>query len=201
MNIYRSRVRPLLLGAAVLSLVASIDVAVGQGPVLPTITVAQFRDNPSVLLRSPNLTNDVALLLAADHSLLNMIIGLVPRATSDQKLAIINALAQVANSVKGSNPGFAQSIQVAVADLRDQTLIGAFDAATGQQTTAAAGGGGGGGSGGGGPTGSGPPFGGANGGGGQGVTSGVSSFVNLLTGGTVQSVANPGTSPASVSPR
>jgi hypothetical protein len=186
MNRHSRRLRALLLSAACLSLFASADFALGQGTNLPTITVQQFQANPSALLRSANLTNDVAALLTADHGLLNSIIGLLASATPARKRAIIDGLAQVANNAKAVDPPFALAIQQAVAATRDQVLIGWFDAAAGQQGTASTGGGGGGGSGGGGPTGSASGQGGGGStGGGQNSQGAGNSFGNLLSGGSV----------------
>ena len=159
----------------------------GNGATLPPATVSAFQANPGQLLSQfrdggPDLTKQVIDLVGSDKATLATIIALAKTANEDQRKAIANGLAQVAKAYAQGDPGFANQIQVSVANSGLPEFAKAYAEAAGDTGTASTGGGGGGG---GGPT-TGGPTGGPNGapftGGNNFAANGTP---NLLTGGSL----------------
>lgn len=132
--------------------------------------VSSFLSNPSELLgRSPNggadFVSGVRDLITADPATLQPVLQLLANANKSQRSAIGAALAQAAKIVVRTNPTLAAEIQKAVLETKDEEVVLAFAAGSGDRPIGATGGGGAGGAGGasGGPTGS---LGAAGGGGG-----------------------------------
>jgi hypothetical protein len=144
----------------------------GNGATLPPATVSDFQANPGQLLSQfrdggPDLTKQVIDLVGSDKATLATIIALAKTANEDQRKAIANGLAQVAKAYAQGDPGFANQIQLSVANSGLPEFAKAYAEAAGDTGTASTGGGGGGGGGGpttGGPTGgqNGAPFNGGN---------------------------------------
>jgi hypothetical protein len=172
----------------------------GNGATLPPATVSAFQANPGQLLGQfrdggPDLTKQVIDLVGSDKATLATIIALAKTANEDQRRAIANGLAQVAKAYAQGDPGFANQIQVSVANSGLPEFAKAYAEAAGDTGTASTGGGGGGG--GGGPSGTGAPQGGPNTGpfnGGNNFA--ANGFSNLLNGGGLS-----GGSFSQVSPR
>jgi hypothetical protein len=81
-------------------------------------------------------TRDMAL---ADQTALDPIIALLAKATKDQKNAIASGLAQAARVAVRSNQAYATRIQQAIADTKDQDVVLAYAAASGDVAIAATG--------------------------------------------------------------
>jgi hypothetical protein len=156
------------LGVAAPSLQATAACIVNA--VAPEV-LSGFRSNPAGLLSrypfgSGGLAGEIRNLVASDTTLLQFVIGLVAKATDQQKSAIAAGLAQAARACVNNNTNNALLIQQAVAALGDQGFQTAFTAASGQTQTAAVGAAGvGGGSGAGASAGGGTPGTGSGGGG------------------------------------
>ncbi len=158
---------------------------VPNGATLPPSAVSAFQANPGQLLSQfrdggPDMTKQVIDLVGSDKATLATIIALAKTANEDQRKAIANGLAQVAKAYAQGDPGFANQIQISVANSGLPELAKAYAEAAGDTGTASTGGGGGGG---GGPI-AGPPTGGPNGGpftGGNNFA--ANGFSNLLSGG------------------
>jgi hypothetical protein len=107
-----------------------------------------FLANPAQILTQnqeggPQLVSLIRTLAAADPSTLPAILGLLANASKDQKAAIGAGLAQAARIVLRTNPVYANDIQQAIAKTKDQDVVLAFTAASGDQPTGATGGAGG----------------------------------------------------------
>lgn len=115
----------------------------------PPQTVSLFLNNPSELL-TKHPTGGVEMivsvrdLVTADPATLQPIINQIANANKDQKIAIGTALAQAAKIVVRTNPAFATEIQQAILDYKDQEVMLAFAAGSGDRPIGAGGGGGGG---------------------------------------------------------
>lgn len=110
-------------------------------------SVANFKANPEQLLtQNPNggaelvsRTRDIAV---NDPTTLDQIIGLLAKASKDQKKSIAAGLAQAARIVVRSNQAYATRIQQAIADTKDLDVVAAYAAASGDVAIAGTGGGG-----------------------------------------------------------
>jgi hypothetical protein len=105
-----------------------------------------FLANPMQILTQnqdggPQLVSLIRTLAAGDPSTLPAILGLLATATKDQKAAIGAGLAQAARIVLRTNAVYANDIQQAIAKTKDQDVVLAFTAASGDQPTGATGGG------------------------------------------------------------
>jgi len=114
--------------------------------------ITQFLNNPSELLTKspiggPGLVGAVRDLVVADPATLQPVLNLLANANKDQKSAIGAALAQAAKIVVKTNPGLATEIQQAILNTKDQDVVLAFAAGSGDVPIGAGGGGGGGGGG------------------------------------------------------
>jgi hypothetical protein len=161
-----------LLAAAICLTMTSVPALAQRGGASPQ-AVSTFLSNPSeVLAKSPNggpeLVSAVRDLVQADPATLQPIVNLLANASKGQKSSIGAALAQAAKIVVRTNPAFAAQIQQAILDTKDQDVVLAFAAASGDSPIGAGAGGGAGGAGGGasggqvsplpgGPTGTGGP--------------------------------------------
>jgi hypothetical protein len=113
----------------------------------PQQAVTQFLNNPSELLgKAPNggpeLVSAVRDLVTTDPATLQLILNQLANANKDQKSAIGAGLAQAAKIVVRTNPGFANEIQQAILNTKDQDVVLAFAAGAGDRPIGAAGGGG-----------------------------------------------------------
>lgn len=136
----------------------------GNGATLSPAAVSAFQANPGQLLNQfrdggPDLTKQVVDLVGSDKATLATIIALAKTANEDQRKAIANGLAQVAKAYAQGDPGFANQIQLSVANSGLPEFAKAYAEAAGDTGTASTAGGGGGG----GPNGAGAPQGGQNG--------------------------------------
>jgi hypothetical protein len=100
--------------------------------------VAQFLISPSELLaRSPNggpsFVAAVRDLVAINPATLQPVLNLLPNASRNQKSAIGAGLAQAARRVVRTNPGLAAEIQKAILNTRDQEVVLAFAAGSGDR--------------------------------------------------------------------
>jgi hypothetical protein len=123
------------LALALLQLLAFDLSPVWAEPQIADITPAVFLADPDqILLENPNggprLAADVRDLALSDPATLQSILGLLPKASKAQKVAIGAGLAEAARVSARSNPGYAKEIQQAVAQTKDADLIQAYDAAT-----------------------------------------------------------------------
>jgi hypothetical protein len=112
----------------------------------PQQAVTQFLNNPSELLgKAPNggpeLVSAVRDLVTTDPATLQLILNQLANANKDQKSAIGAGLAQAAKIVVRTNPGFANEIQQAILNTKDQDVVLAFAAGAGDRPIGAAGGG------------------------------------------------------------
>jgi hypothetical protein len=117
------------------------------------LTTNEFLANPSLLLeQDPNgrirLAATVREFAVADTATLQGILGLLANANKDQKIAIGRGLAQAARIVVRTNPTYANHIQEAVAQTKDQDLVLAYTVTSGDTQLGGIGGGFGGGGGG-----------------------------------------------------
>ncbi|WP_159010142.1 hypothetical protein [Bradyrhizobium sp. S69] len=101
-------------------------------------TVAQFLISPSELLaKSPNggpgFVAAVRDLVAINPATLQPVLNLLANANRNQKSAIGAGLAQAARRVAKTNPGFAAEIQKAILNTRDQDVVLAFAAGSGDR--------------------------------------------------------------------
>jgi hypothetical protein len=132
-----------IIGCAVLAL--STASLVSQDAL--ALTPAAFETDPGQVLTQnanggPQLATLVRSLAVSDPATLSAIIGLLPNANKDQKAAIAAGLAQAAKIEIRINPAFANDIQQAIAKTKDQDVVLAFAAASGDQPIGATGGGG-----------------------------------------------------------
>jgi hypothetical protein len=122
------------------------------GPVLSQETSVQaFLAKPEVVLEKntaggPSLVSQVRDLAVANPATLTSIIGLLAKASKDQKNAIAAGLAQAAKIVVKNNPAYATQIQQAILDTKDQDVVLAYAGAAGDVPIGAGGGAGAGGS-------------------------------------------------------
>jgi hypothetical protein len=164
-----------------------VNAQVPSGATLPPAAVSAFQANPGQLLSQfrdggPDMTKQVIDLVGSDKATLATIIALAKTANEDQRKAIANGLAQVAKAYAQGDPGFANQIQISVANSGLPEFAKAYAEAAGDTGTASTGGGGGGG---GGPI-AGPPTGGPS----TGFFNGGNNFAangtpNLLNGGSL----------------
>jgi hypothetical protein len=121
----------------------------GPQQVLSAQTVSAFLSNPAQMLQDPDggarMIGQIRDLAASDPATLDPIIGLLANANKGQKTAIGSGLAQAARICVRTDQLYAGRIQDAVAQTKDQDVILAYAAITGEQPTAAVGGGAGGG--------------------------------------------------------
>lgn len=96
----------------------------------------------------PAMTSSTRDLAVASPSTLSPILGLLPESIKSQKTAIGAGLAQAARVVVRGNPTFANQIQQAIAETKDQDVFLAYTSGSGDQSTGSVGGGGGAGGGG-----------------------------------------------------
>jgi hypothetical protein len=135
---------------AMIAVAAPLNVSVAQTPGSQTgvsQSVASFKDNPGQLLTQfpnggPELVSRVRELAVSDPTLLDPIIALLANATKDQKTGIASGLAQAARVVVRTNQPYATRIQQAIADTKDQDVVLAYAAASGDVAIAATGAGG-----------------------------------------------------------
>jgi hypothetical protein len=102
------------------------------------VAVAPFLISPSELLaKSPNggpgFVAAVRDLVAINPATLQPVLNLLPNASRNQKSAIGAGLAQAARRVVKTNPGFAAEIQKAILNTRDQDVVLAFAAGSGDR--------------------------------------------------------------------
>jgi hypothetical protein len=117
---------------------------VAPGFAQSSLSPSAFLANPTQILTpnqdgGPQLVSLIRTLAAADPSALPAILGLLANATKDQKAAIGAGLAQAARIVLRTNPVYANDIQQAIAKTKDQDVVLAFTAASGDQPTGATG--------------------------------------------------------------
>jgi hypothetical protein len=116
----------------------------------PQQTVAQFLANPNRLLQDnptggPRMISLIRDLAVADPATLQPLLQLLATANKEQKMAMGSGLAQAARIVVRTNPAYANQIQVAIANTRDQDLVLAFASLAGDQPIGGPGAAGGGG--------------------------------------------------------
>ncbi len=107
--------------------------------------ISSFLGNPGRILQQhaaggPELITQVRDLVASDPSTLAPILGLLSNASKEQKTAIGSGLAQAAKICVRPDQEYASRIQQAVAESKDQDVVVAYAAVTGEQPTAAIGG-------------------------------------------------------------
>ena len=107
-----------------------------------------FLANPALLLKDnpdggARMLAQVRDLAIADPATLQSLLSLTSSASKDQKAAIGAGLAQAARAVLRTNPTYANQIQLAIVNLKDQEIMVAYTAASGQQAIGATGGAGG----------------------------------------------------------
>ncbi len=112
---------------------------------LPAATVSKFVGDPSASLNQApqgggQFLNQVRDLAASNPDTLPLISGLVSKANKDQKFAIGSGLAQAAIICAKTDQPYAAKIQQAILDTKDQELIVAFAAISGDRATTAVGG-------------------------------------------------------------
>jgi hypothetical protein len=108
--------------------------------------IADFNGNPGQLLsQNPEgggeMVSKVRDLAASDPATLSGIMGLLAKSNTDQKRAIGSGLAQAARVCVSSDQDYANKIQQAIADSKDQDLVVAYAAASGNLPIGAGGGG------------------------------------------------------------
>lgn len=113
-----------------------------------SLTVSNFNANPTQLLtQNPSggaqLVSAIRNVAVSDETALSAILNLLSAANKDQKIGIAAGLAQAAKVVLKANPAYANEIQQAIAKTKDQELVLAFTAASGDQATGSTGAGGG----------------------------------------------------------
>lgn len=169
-NTASSSPKALLAIALCLTALTSVPALAQRGGASPQ-TVSAFLSNPADLLAKspdggPELVTSVRDLVQADPATLQPIVNLLAKASKGQKSSIGAALAQAAKIVVRSNPAFAAQIQQAILETKDEDVVLAFAAASGDRPIGAGAGGGAGGGGAsggqvnplpGGPTGTGGP--------------------------------------------
>src|ERR1700742_3734225 len=118
--------RGLMFFSAALVCVAAVTSApaVAQRQT-PQQVVTQFLNNPKDLLGKapdggPELVSTVRELVTTDPATLQPILNQVANATKDQKAAVGAGLAQAAKIVVRGNPTFADEIQQAILNTKDQ---------------------------------------------------------------------------------
>src|SRR5438445_5038858 len=128
------------VAAAVVVLSTSAANAVCYSPqqALPAQTISQFAANPNQLLQQyPNggglMISQIRDLAASDNSMLGVIMGLLTNASPSQKTAIATGLAQAARTCMRVDSQYANSIAQAIANTKDEELIMAYTAVTGEQ--------------------------------------------------------------------
>ena len=135
---------------------SSVQQAAAQQP--PALTSAEFLGDPGQVLQHNPTGGAVLVSVLRDFAISNpttlqTILNLLTSANASQKSAIGAALAQAAKIVVRTNPTYAGQIQQGVVRTKDQNVITAYTAVTGDVTITATGGiGGGFGGGSGGPT-------------------------------------------------
>jgi hypothetical protein len=145
---------PFLRYVTLVAMAATVTMSVWQGSArascydgtqqLSPQKVSDFSANPSQLLtQNPEggaaMISQARDLVASDPATLGSILALLPNASRDQKRAIGSALAQAARICVRSDQAFANKIQQAIADTKDQDLVVAYAAASGDQPIGAAG--------------------------------------------------------------
>jgi hypothetical protein len=132
---------------AIFACFATVDVGAAQSNSQTAITqsIANFKANPDQLLgQYPNagaeLVSRIREIAINDPTALDTIIGLLAKATKDQKIAIASGLAQAARIVVRTDQPYATRIQQAIADTKDLDVVAAYAAASGDVAIAAAGG-------------------------------------------------------------
>jgi len=136
-----------IIGCAVLA-ISTVSLVSEDVSAQTSLTPSAFETNPGQALTQnenggPQLAALVRNLTIGDPATLAAIIGLLPNANKDQKAAIAAGLAQAAKIELRTNPVFANDIQQAIAKTKDQDVVLAFAAASGDQPIGAIGGGGG----------------------------------------------------------
>lgn len=129
-------------------LLAAVGLSTNGVIAQPSLTSADFQSNPgSVLERNKDggaiLLTLIRNLAVDDPATLASILNLLSTANKDQKLAIGGGLAQAAKIVIVSNPTYANEIQQAIIRTKDQDVVLAFAATSGDQPTGETGAGGG----------------------------------------------------------
>jgi hypothetical protein len=133
------------LALALLPLIALDLSPVWAGPqALEFETAAFLNDPPQIIRENPRggaqLVAEVRDLALSDPATLQPILGLLPEANKGQKAAIAAGLAWAARVSTRSNPDYANKIQQAVAQTKDQDFILAYTAAMGKYAGTAGGG-------------------------------------------------------------
>jgi hypothetical protein len=106
--------------------------------------VAALKANPEQFLTQypnggPEMVSRAREFALNDPTALDSIIALLAKATKDQKIAIATGLAQAARIVVRTNQPYANRIQQAIADTKDQDAVLAYAAAIGDVAIAATG--------------------------------------------------------------
>jgi hypothetical protein len=133
------------LALALLPLIALDLSPVWAGPqALEFETAAFLNDPPRIIRENPRggaqLVAEVRDLALSDPATLQPILGLLPEANKGQKAAIAAGLAWAARVSTRSNPDYANKIQQAVAQTKDQDFILAYTVAMGKYAGTAGGG-------------------------------------------------------------
>ncbi|WP_445216154.1 hypothetical protein ACKWRH_28065 [Bradyrhizobium sp. Pa8] len=129
-------------------ILAAVGLSAHEASAQPSLSSVDFQSNPGgVLERNKDggaiLLTLIRNLAVDDPATLSSILTLLSTANKDQKLAIGAGLAQAAKIVVVSNPTYASEIQQAIARTKDQDVVLAFAAASGDQPTGETGAGGG----------------------------------------------------------
>ena len=136
-----------VLATAIFLASVSVQPSFAQRSGTSQAQVSSFLSNPGELLgRSPNggadFVSGVRDLVTADPATLQPILQLLANANKSQRSAIGAALAQAAKIVVRTNPGLAAEIQKAVLETKDEEVVLAFAAGSGDRPIGATGGGG-----------------------------------------------------------
>lgn len=131
----------LSFGAALVGSSLSTGVAFGQST---PAAVRSILAAPDALLDAnpnggPRLVSQIRDVAIADHSSLQIILSLLAKATKDQKSAIGAGLGQAARVLVRTDPAYANEIQLAIAETKDQDVVVAYTSAVGDQAIAAVG--------------------------------------------------------------
>jgi hypothetical protein len=138
------------MAMAVAMTLGTVSTASAQQP--PASTASTFLANPSQILQQfpkggPEMETRIRELAVSDPATLQVILNLLATANKDQKSAIGAGLAQAAKIVVRTNPAYANQIQQAVTQTKDQDAVLAFTSVIGDIQLGGVGGGPGGGGG------------------------------------------------------
>jgi hypothetical protein len=131
----------LSLGVALAWSPLSANIAFGQST---PAAVRSILAAPEALLDTnpnggPRLVSQIRDLAIADRSSLQVILNLLAKANKEQKSAIGAGLGQAARVLVRTDPAYANEIQRAIAETKDQDVVLAYTSAAGDQAIAAVG--------------------------------------------------------------